>query len=212
VSSHRDRPPSATAKAPFLRDIDPPAGVPLSNPPATTSVRSLDPRSHPLRLRVEVATHLLAPPGPVWDRAMTAEGINGELWPWLRMTVPPGLAELAVDRVPIGIPLGRSWLLIGGLLPIDFDDICIRELEPGRRFLEQSRMATFRAWTHERTIEGGPGGGAIITDRLGWEPRSPLDLVPLFLPLVEAIVRALFRHRHRRLVAHWCPAERGLGT
>ena len=77
---------------------------------------------------------------------MTEEGINDELAPILRMTMPSGLRGKSVDTVEVGAELGRSWILLGRLVPIDYDDLKLVELEPGRRFLERSRTLTFAVW------------------------------------------------------------------
>src|SRR4051794_29141808 len=102
---------------------------------------------------VEQSSHLPRPAQAVWDRAVTEEGINDELRPLLRMTMPAGLRSKTVATVPLGVPLGRSWILLGGLLPVDYDDLLLAELEPGRRFLERSRTLAFSRWEHERVIE-----------------------------------------------------------
>ena len=53
--------------------------------------------------------------------------------PWLRMTAPPGLARRdASTELEPGRPAGRSWLLLGGLLPVDYDDLCLIEIDPPR--------------------------------------------------------------------------------
>ena len=96
--------------------------------------------------------------GEIWERAITEEGINDELRPILRMTMPPGLRGKTVDDVEVGVPLGRSWILLGGLLPVDYDDLCLAELEPGRRFLERSAPLSFSVWQHERVVEPEDGG------------------------------------------------------
>jgi hypothetical protein len=138
-----------------------------------------------------------------WARAMTPEGINYELAPWLRMTMPKGLRGRALDDAAIAElgrgPLGRSWILLFGVLPVDFDDIAIAELDPGRRFLERSRTLAFGLWQHEREIESLGSSSCRISDRLGFELRAPLARVPGIAALGRAIVGALFRHRHRRL-------------
>ena len=124
---------------------------------------------------------------------MSAEGINAELGPWLRMTVPRGLESLDVGAMRPG-PVGRSWLLLFGLVPVDYDEIGLQRIESGRGFLERSTMLSQRLWEHERKIEAG-GEGTVIVDRIAWEPRLPLPgglLAPLFA--------AIFRHRHRRLL------------
>jgi hypothetical protein len=144
-----------------------------------------------------IASSLRAEPAAVWERAMSAEGINAELGPLLRMTVPRGLESLDLHGLEPG-PLGRSWLLLLGVLPVDYDQIGLARIEPGRGFLERSTMLSMRLWEHERTIEAGQDGGATIADRLAWEPRLPL---PGRLP--RPLVAALFRHRHRQLQRHF---------
>jgi hypothetical protein len=149
------------------------------------------------RAELRVASLLRAEPAAVWERAMSAEGINAELGPVLRMTVPRGLESLDLHGLEPG-PLGRSWLLLFGLVPVDYDDIGLERIEPGRGFLERSTMLSQRLWEHERTIEPGEGEGTVIADRIAWEPRLPLPgrlLRPLFT--------AVFRHRHRRLQRHF---------
>ena len=69
------------------------------------------------------------------------------------------------------------------------------ELEPGRRFREQSTMLSMRAWTHDRTVEAA-GERTIVTDRVAFEPRLPLRVAG---PLLKQIIQAFFAHRHRRL-------------
>jgi hypothetical protein len=140
------------------------------------------------------------PAAQVWARAVTEEGINAELAPILRMTMPPGLRGRTVDDVEVGVPLGRSWILLGGLLPVDYDDLCLAELEPGRRFLERSSTLAFRVWQHERVVEPEGAGSCRVTDALGIELRPAIAWIPGAELLAATIVGALFHHRHRRLV------------
>jgi hypothetical protein len=148
------------------------------------------------RAELRVASSLRAEPAAVWERAMSAEGINAELGPLLRMTVPRGLESLDLHALEPG-SLGRSWVLLFGLLPVDYDDIGLERIEPGRGFLERSTMLSQRLWEHERTIEPG-GEGTVIVDRLVWEPRLPLPG-----RLLRPLVMAVFRHRHRQLQRHF---------
>jgi hypothetical protein len=137
--------------------------------------------------------------GEMWARAVSAEGINDELAPILRMTTPAALRGKTIDDVDVGVPLGRSWILLGRLLPVDYDDLCLAELEPGRRFLERSSMLSMGVWQHERTVEPAGERSCTVTDRLSFELRRPLAWIPGSERLATAIVRFLFRHRHRRL-------------
>ncbi len=139
----------------------------------------------------------MADPMAVWTRVMSAEGINDELAPWFRMTVPRGLDQLELASVEPG-RLGRSWVLLFGFLPIDYDDLGLERIDRGRGFLERSTMLSQRLWEHERRIEPMLEGGCVVSDRVAWEPRLPLPgrwLHPLFA--------AIFRHRHKRLRRHF---------
>jgi hypothetical protein len=143
-----------------------------------------------------IGSSLRAAPEAVWERVMSAEGINAELGPLLRMTTPRGLESLDLRALEPG-PLGRSWLLLLGLIPFDYDEIGLERIEPGRGFLERSTMLSQRLWEHERTIEPG-GEGTTIVDRLIWEPRLPLP-GRLLVPLIATV----FRHRHKQLRRHF---------
>ena len=141
--------------------------------------------------RVEVASRLEAPAAAVWDRVSSFEGINHELMPVMRMTAPPEVRRLEPDQVVLGERICRSWVLLFGFIPFDYDDIVLVSLDPGRGFHERSSMLSMRVWEHERWIEPEGDSACVVHDRLTFEPRLPLPLTP--------IVRATFRHRHRRL-------------
>jgi hypothetical protein len=150
---------------------------------------------------VSRTTPLAAPAARVWERAGTLEGVNEEFRPILRMTAPRDLRGATIADLKPGVPAGRSWLLLGGLIPVDYDDLCIAELEPPRRFLERSEMLSMSSWQHERIIEPLGEAECSITDVLTFELRRPLRLVPGAEALAERVVAMLFRYRHRRLAA-----------
>lgn len=158
---------------------------------------------------IEVERHSELPvPAPVaWRWATTPETINSEFWPLLRMTMPPRLRGRDLSEFPVGEPLGRSRLLLFGVLPVDYDDLCIAELEPPRRFLERSRTLSFDPWVHERTIEPTTAG-CLLSDRLSFELKSPLRYLPGAALISRAIVAGLFGHRHRRLRRRGAAAAR----
>ena len=122
---------------------------------------------------VEQSSVVAAPADDVWGRAVSEEGINDELRPILRMTMPRALRGKTIDDVEVGVPLGRSWILLFGLIPVDYDDLCLAELEAGHRFLERSSTLTMRPWQHERTVEAVDPGSCRVTDRLTFELRRP---------------------------------------
>jgi hypothetical protein len=150
---------------------------------------------------VEQTSTVPAPAAVVWERATSPEGINHELLPILRMTMPRGLRDATIDDVAIGEPLGRAWILLFGFLPVDYDDLSLAELEPGRRFLERSSMLSMRVWQHERIVEPLDQATCRLTDRLTLEPR-----IPGTRGLARRIVTFLFRRRHRRM-AEWAAAR-----
>ena len=131
------------------------------------------------RIGFSFASELDASPAVLWSHATTIRGVNREFFPLLRMTAPAGADAIDHADVRLGERLFRSWILLFGFLPVDYDDLTIVELEPGRRFLERSTMLTQRVWTHERTIE----------------PRvTALGAAQL------RIFRRIFAYRHHRLV------------
>jgi ligand-binding SRPBCC domain-containing protein len=141
-----------------------------------------------------------APVDQVWARVVTPEGINDELRPWLTMSVPRGAEGLTVDNVPVGAPVGRCWMRLFGVLPIDYDLLTIEVLQPGRGFHEESTMMSMRRWRHERSVTADGDGKTVVQDRITFTLRALLrPLTPVF----AVGLRALFGHRHRRLQRHF---------
>lgn len=141
---------------------------------------------------------IAASPQAVWERIVTPEGINDEMHPWMTMSVPRGAEAVTIDNLEIGKPIGRAWLRLFGVLPFDYDRLTIALVEPGRRFREESTMASMRGWVHDRTVEPGPDGQALVTDVVTLTPRAVLALGG---PVIARMLAAFFRHRHRRLAA-----------
>jgi ligand-binding SRPBCC domain-containing protein len=134
-----------------------------------------------------------ASPDVVWARVSTFEGVNYELRPLMRMTAPGSVRALDPSDVVLGERIFRSWVLLFGVLPIDYDDLTLVRLEPGRGFHERSSMLSMKVWEHERTLEPS-GAGCLVRDRLSFHPR-----MPGMGPLLDRVIRRLFAHRHRRL-------------
>ena len=153
-----------------------------------------------MALRFEVSSLVPASPEAVWARVSSIDGINHELMPLARMTCPPEFVAIDPARVPLGVRLFRSWVLLFGVVPVDYDDLTLVRVEPGRGFLESSRMLSQRRWVHERTLAPA-GAGCRVTDRIEFEPRLPIG-GRLFL----LVFRFFFRHRHRRLL-RWFARE-----
>lgn len=146
----------------------------------------------------------------VWAVAVTSEGINDELFPILRMTVPRGGLDLDPDTLVTPAHLGRSWLLLGRVLPVDYDDLTVDAVwtDPdGGGFRERSRTSILDPWHHDRQVApidpAMPGHGCEVTDRLTFAMRGALGSIPGAEAVAARIVGLLFTHRHRRLARRW---------
>lgn len=144
-----------------------------------------------------------APAQRVWARVVTPEGINHELGPWMRMRMPRSLRGKTIDDVEAGQRLGRCWLLLFGVIPFDYDDLCVAELGPGFRFLERSTMLSMRRWEHERTVEPAGESSCEVTDRVAFELRRGLGWMPGIARMTRAMLARVFARRHRRLGAYF---------
>lgn len=137
---------------------------------------------------------LAASPKKVWAWITSFDGISKEMAPILQMSAPKGMRDIASIPFEPGVPMFRSWIRLGGVLPIDFSDLTLLSLTPGKGFVEQSRMGSMRLWRHERAISPH-GSGCRITDTLNIEPRFGGRLAVAF-------VRKFFSHRHSMLRKH----------
>lgn len=112
--------------------------------------------------------------------------------------MPASMRGRTIADVAPGSHLGRSWLLLFGIIPFDYDDIGIAELGPGHRFLERSSMLSMKRWEHERTITAS-ADGCEVHDRVAFELRGVLSAVPGLSGLLRRMLERVFRHRHARL-------------
>ena len=133
----------------------------------------------------------------LWAVVGTMDGVNAELMPLVRMTVPRGAEGLRFEEAPLGELVFNSWLMIGGVLPFDRHALSFAEIEPGSHFVEVSSSWLQRIWRHERVLTDAPGG-CRITDVVIFKPR-----LSLLGPLVRFMVAQVFAHRHRRLRARY---------
>ncbi|MDR3417104.1 MAG: hypothetical protein P4L83_13045 [Nevskia sp.] len=138
---------------------------------------------------LQFQTRVAVPAEEAWRWMTSVKGVAAEVWPVLRLTTPTGLQNLTDLKVAPGRRLFRSWILLGGILPIDCSDLILLEVDPGKGFVEESPMASMRLWRHERRISQADGLGCVITDTLMFQPRFAPRLVAWF-------IRRLFTHRH----------------
>jgi len=131
---------------------------------------------------------LAVPAEESWRWAVSVDGIATELRPMLKMSTPRHVKSLLDLDVRLGQRIFRSWIFLFGIIPVDRSDLTLVELEPGRRFLEQSPMFSMLLWRHERIV-ASIADGSTITDRLEFRPRFSKRLTRWF-------IKKLFTHRH----------------
>ena len=147
-----------------------------------------------MRTTLSFESRLVSDPETVWDWITSFDGISKEMWPFLQMSAPKGVRNIASIGMQPGVPMFRSWIRLGGILPIDFSDLTLLSLTPGVGFVEQSPMGSMRYWRHQRTI-CPVEPGCRITDILTFEPRFGGSLAVFF-------VKKFFAHRHKMLRKH----------
>ncbi len=140
-----------------------------------------------------VSSLLAAPAERVWAHASSFVGVNRELWPLARMTYPAAMARLTPEAVPLGETAFRSWILLFGLVPVEYDDFRLVELVPGGHFSEVSRLLSMLEWRHRRSVAPS-GAGCILRDEIAFAPRWRL-----LGPAQLLAFRLVFRLRHRVL-------------
>lgn len=140
---------------------------------------------------------LNAPIETVWDWITSVRGIRAEMWPFFLMTVPKGVSSLNDVQVKPGVRMFRSYVFLFGVLPIDYSDMTLLELNHGHGFIEQSPMGSMKLWRHERQIApcSSDSGTVILIDQLTFQPRVAKRFVGWF-------INRVFVHRHKVLRAN----------
>lgn len=137
--------------------------------------------------RLSFVTNVSTSVDEIWSWSTSISGIQAEMWPILKITFPKGLHHIDKNTA-LGKPLCRCHFLLFGIFPMDMSKLTFVELEPGRRFVEQSPLVSMKMWRHERVV-AATGDGASVTDNLEFSPRLAPKLVRWF-------VKAFFQHRH----------------
>ena len=137
---------------------------------------------------------LRAPSTHVWEWITSVEGISAEMWPFFRMTFPKGIHSLHDLQITPGDRMFRSYVFLFGVLPIDYSDMTLLELDTGKGFIEQSPMGSMKLWRHERRIVPCSSDPSVVllVDQLTFQPRMAQRLVGWF-------IQHVFHHRHKVL-------------
>ena len=131
------------------------------------------------------------------------QGVNAELMPLVRMTVPRGVEDFDIEqRVPAGTTLGRSWLLLFGLVAVRLGSHpprCGSSPDGLPRALGDALSAPVGAPPRTRR-PGGHGRLHGHGSSVRFEPR---------LPFLAPLLRPLFRVRSSATAIAGCGATFG---
>jgi hypothetical protein len=146
-------------------------------------------------------SELAASHAQVWAHATAMPGVNQELHPWVHMTAPAEFAQMSLLDAQVEEAtrplLFRSVLMAFCCIPFDVHSFHLDRIIPDEGFDERSTSWMQKVWIHRRRILP-MANGCVVTDELVIEPR-----IGFMKPVVGAVVGFLFRHRHRRLAAHF---------
>ena len=141
-----------------------------------------------------LTTRIRTTPQAFWA-GNTLEAVNAELSPLVKMTAPEAWRFRTIMTWPAGEHCFNSIILLFGVLPVDVHSFQLERVDPEHGILERSHSWLNRLWQHERTTKPADGQ-CLVTDTLTVETR-----IGFLSTLLMPINRALFRHRHRRLLA-----------
>src|SRR5437764_11736800 len=104
-------------------------------------------------VRVTFESRDPATPNELWNWSTSVHGIGTELGPVLRLHSPGGAIPVPQDQESLGKVLGNCTFLLFGIVPVDLSRLTFSEVEPGRRYVEQSQLLSMKRWRHERIIK-----------------------------------------------------------
>ncbi len=145
---------------------------------------------------LEIKSELDAEPDQIKADIFSMQGVNYELLPLVKMTVPRAWRKAPVNDWPRNVRIFTSVILLFGLLPADLHVFRLKDAWDNG-FEEESKSLMNRKWNHRRTIER-QGAGCVITDKVEFLPRLGIMGV-----VTKPIYAAVFRHRHGRLRARY---------
>ena len=144
---------------------------------------------------VQLESKVPRSPAELWDWSTSVQGVDTEMGPVLKLDFPKGMTHIPRDGSGLGRPLGNCRFLLFGIVPVDLSRLTFTEMEPGRRFVEQSPLLSMKSWRHERIIAPAPDGTQVV-DRLEFTPRFADRFVGW-------LIGCFFRHRHAMLKKHY---------
>jgi hypothetical protein len=142
---------------------------------------------------INVQTIIFKERSIIWKRVSCFSGVNEELYPLMQMTCPDPTLQLTSQLIS-NKPLFRSWLLLFGFIPIDYDLIGITDCKEGHSFSERSSMGLMSKWHHDRFLHELNDNQTQVVDKLSFISRIPFTGF-----ILSFIVRMLFKYRHYKL-------------
>jgi ligand-binding SRPBCC domain-containing protein len=139
-------------------------------------------------VRVKFESRVPTSPAELWNWSTSVHGVDAEMGPVLKLDFPKGMTHIPRDGSGLGQPLGNCKFLLFGVVPVDMSRLTFVEVEPGRRFVEQSPLLSMKSWRHERVIAPGPDGTRVV-DSLEFTPRFATRVVTW-------AISTFFEHRH----------------
>lgn len=127
---------------------------------------------------------------------ITMAGVNAELFPLVRMTVPEALSTQSIFEWPVQETLFSSWILLFGFLPIDRHAFYLEAVDPDSGFSERSSSWVNTYWCHRRDVAPS-ATGCRVTDTLEYQSRIPFIDV-LFKPAYRLVFWCRHQHLRRR--------------
>lgn len=139
-------------------------------------------------IRITFESTVPATPLELWNWSTSVQGIGTEMAPILKLHSREGSIDVPQNQDSLGKVLGKCTFLLFGILPIDQSKLTFVEVEPGRRYVEQSPLLSMKRWRHERIIAPGIDGTSVI-DKLDFTPR-------FFGGFAKWFISRLWKHRH----------------
>ncbi|KFZ28143.1 hypothetical protein IDAT_11190 [Pseudidiomarina atlantica] len=147
-------------------------------------------------MKFEVSSNLKISPEDI-DGLLTMKGVNTELNPFIRMTVPSEWSSKPIFEWPTGNVLFSSWILLFGILPIDRHTFFFQSIDRQSGFAEASSSLTNRLWHHRRDISRN-GTSCRVTDTVEFQFR-----LPVLAYVLAPVYRFIFKHRHQVLRSYY---------
>ena len=139
-------------------------------------------------MRVHIESVLPASPSAVWAAVQRTDTLARVAWPLLVLRPAPGTR--LPEHWPVGVPVRlRLWAL--SVVPIGPHTLLVETADDAARTVQTRESSPLlRQWDH-RIAVAPAGTGTLYTDTV------EIDAGPL-TPVVGAVARLFFRHRHRR--------------